>query len=52
MRFEKEFTPYPHFIVYDFEAVLAPLNEHSTDDLTYSWRHMPISVDVYDTLSK
>ena len=22
MRFEKEFTPYPHFIVYGFEAIL------------------------------
>ena len=33
-RLEKEFTPYPHFIVYDFEAVLVPLNEHPTDNLT------------------
>ena len=24
--FQKEFTPYPHFIVYDFDAILAPLN--------------------------
>ena len=23
---EKEFTSHPHFIVYDFEAILAPLN--------------------------
>ena len=46
VRFEKEFTPYPHFIVYDFEAILAPLNEHSTDDLTYVSRHIPISVNV------
>ena len=51
-RFEKEFTPYPHFIVYDFEAVLAPLNAHPTDDLTYLSRHIPISVAVHDTLSK
>ena len=34
VRFEKEFTPYPHFIVYDFEAILAPLNEHPIDDLS------------------
>ena len=33
--FEKEFRPYPHFIVYNFEAILAPLNEYPTDDLTY-----------------
>ena len=49
VRFEKEFTPYPHFIVYDFEAILAPLNEHPTDDLTYLSRHIPISVAVHDT---
>ena len=52
VRLEKKFTPYPHFIVYDFEAILAPLNEHPTDDLTYLSRHIPISVAVYDTLSK
>ena len=28
VRFEKKFTPYHHFIVYDFEAISAPLNEH------------------------
>ena len=33
--FEKEFTPYRHIIVYDFEAMLEPLNEIHTDDLTY-----------------
>ena len=52
VRFEKEFTPYPHFTVHDFVAILVPLNEHLTDDLTYSSRHIPISVAVYDTLSK
>ena len=51
-RLEKEFTPYPHFIVYDFEAVLAPLNKHPTDDLTYLSRHVPISDAVHDTFSK
>ena len=52
VRFEKEFTPYPHFIVYDFEAILVPLNEHPTDDLTYLSRHIPINVAVHDTLGK
>ena len=33
--FEKEFRPYPHFMVYNFEAILAPINEYLTDDLTY-----------------
>ena len=40
VRFEKEFTPYPHFIVYDFEAILAPLNEHPTDDLSKELVHI------------
>ena len=44
--------PYLHFIVYDFEAILAPLNEHPTDDMTYLLRHMPISVAVHDALSE
>ena len=52
MWFEKEFTPYPHFIVYDFETLLALLNEHLTDDLTYLSRHIPIRVAIHDTLSK
>ena len=49
---EREFTPYPHFIVHDFEAKLAPLNEHPRDDLTYLSRHMPIRFAVHETLSK
>ena len=49
---EKKFTPYPRFIVYDFEAILALLNEHPTDDLIYLSRHVPISVAVRGTLSK
>ena len=52
MRFEKKFTPYPYFIVYDFEAISAPLNEHPMDDLTYLSSHIPISIAVHDTLSK
>ena len=52
VRLEKEFMPYPHFIVCDFEAILAPLNEHPTDDLTYLLRHIPIRVAAHDTLSK
>ena len=40
VRFEKNFTPYLHFIVYDFEAISAPLNEHPTDDMTYLSKHI------------
>ena len=50
--FENRSTPYSHFIVYDFEAILATLNEHRTENLTYLSRHIPISVAIYDTLSK
>ena len=52
VKLEKEFTPYTHFIVYDFEAVLALFNEHPTDGLTYLSRYIPISIAVHDTLSK
>lgn len=38
-----EFLSYYHFIVYDFETILAPINEHPTDDLTYLSRHMPVT---------
>ena len=38
--------------MYDFEAILAPINEHPTDNLTYLSRHIPISVVIHDTLSK
>ena len=52
VRFEKKLTPYPHFIVYDFETISAPLNEHPTDDLTHLSSRIPISVAVHVTLSK
>ena len=52
MRFQKKFTSYPHFIVCDFEAISAPLNEHPTDELSYLSRHIEISVAVHDTLSE
>ena len=52
VRFEKGLTPYPHFIVYDFEVISAPFNEHPTDNLTYLSSHISISLAVHDTLSK
>ena len=50
--FEKQFTPYPHYIVHDFEAILAPLNENPTDDLRYFSSHKAINVAIHDTLGK
>ena len=38
--------------MYDFEAILAPLNKHPTDDLEYLSRHISTSVGVHDTMSK
>ena len=52
VRFEKVFAPYPHFIVYDIETKVKPLNERPTDDLIYLSRQIEISVAVHDTLSK
>ena len=40
------------FRVYDFEILLAPLNEHPLDELTYLSRHIPITVAAHDTMSK
>ena len=52
MRFKKEFTPYLHFIVHDFEAKFVLLNEHPTDDQTYLSRHIEINAVGHHTLSK
>ena len=51
VKFEKEFRPYPHFIVHDWEAIQKFLNEQPTDYLTYITKHVPVSVAIYDTLS-
>ena len=37
-------------MIYDFEGILAPLNEHLTDDLTYLSRHTLIRFAIHDTL--
>ena len=39
-------------MVYDFESIIASLNEKPTDGLTYLSRHILISVAIHDTLSK
>ena len=38
--------------MYDFEAILALLNEHRTHDLTYLSKQILISVAIHDALSK
>jgi len=48
--FDWKFTPYPHFMVFDFEALMKALDLRKTCDLTYHSRHTPISVAIYDSL--
>ena len=48
--FEPEFVPYPHYIVFDFEALLKVLNECRTSDLTYTLEQTVVSLAVHDTL--
>ena len=39
--FDKKFIPYPHYMVFDSEAILKVINEVRTTDLTYKSRHIP-----------
>ena len=32
--------------------LLTPFDEYSTDNLYYFSKHKPVSIDIYDTLSK
>ena len=50
--FRKEFRPYPHYIVFDFEALLQNLHYQQTKDLTYVSRHVPVSVAIHDSLNE
>ena len=51
MIFEKEFRPYPYFIVYDFEALHKKMDESQTEELTITSRHVPVSVAINDNLT-
>ena len=51
MILEKEFRPYPYFIVYDFEALHKKLDENQTEELTITSRHVPVSVAINDNLT-
>ena len=50
--FQKEFRAYPHYIVFDFEALLEALNQQKTKDLLYISKHVPVSVAIHDSLSE
>ena len=49
--FRKEFRAYPHYIVFDFEALLEGMNQQQTKDLLYVSKHVPVSVAIHDSLS-
>ena len=51
MILEKEFRPYPYFIVYDFEALHKKMDEFQTEELTITSRHVPVSVAINDNLT-
>ena len=51
MILEKEFRPYPYFIVYDFEALHKKMDEPQTEELTIASRHVPVSVAINDNLT-
>ena len=44
--------PYPQFMVYDFEAILAPFNEQLIDSLTSLSRDVPVSIVIHYTLGR
>ena len=51
MELEKEFRPYPYFIVYDFEALHKKMDEPQTEELVITTRHVPVSVAINDNLT-
>ena len=51
MELEKEFKPYPYFIVYDFEALHKKMDESQTEELVITSRHVPVSVAINDNLT-
>ena len=51
MELEKEFRPYPYFIVYDFEALHKKMDESQTEELVIASRHVPVSVAINDNLT-
>ena len=51
MELEKEFRPYPYFIVYDFEALHKKTDESQTEELVITSRQVPVSVAINDNLT-
>ena len=51
-RLQREIVPYPHHIVYDFQAILEKRDLSLTSDLTIDCFHIPISIVINDSLTK
>ena len=48
---QRKFVPYPHYIVFDFEAVFKERNLDLTSDLTIDCSHIPVSIAINDSLT-
>ena len=51
MHLQKEFVPYPYFIMYDFKALLTALQSAQTSHLMLASTHIPVSTAVNDNLT-
>ena len=51
MHLQKEFVPYPYFIMYNFEALLMTLQSAQTSHLMFASAHIPVSIVVNDNLT-
>ena len=51
MILEKEFRPYPYFIVHDFEVLHKKMDESQTEELTITSRHVPMAAAINDNLT-
>ena len=49
---QQEFVPYPHYIVYDFEAIFKKRDIFPTSDLMINCSHIPTSIAINDSLTK
>ena len=48
---QREFVPYPGYIVFDNEAELKKRNFRLTSDLTINCSHIPVSIAINDSLT-
>lgn len=49
--FQKMSTPYHHYIVFDFEALMVSINQQQTGHLAYISKHVPVCVTIHDSFN-